>query len=78
VAARFVHWVAFDEAPPGAAGQAGRAAHLRRAYTGPIEGDCVLVMPRLGTVSPWASKATDIARNCGLVCTVPSASPSTA
>jgi phosphoribosylformylglycinamidine synthase len=23
-------------------------------------------MPRLGTVSPWASKATDIARNCGL------------
>jgi hypothetical protein len=25
-----------------------------------------VVMPRLGTVSPWASKATDIARNCGL------------
>ena len=24
-------------------------------------------MPRLGTVSPWASKATDIARNCGLL-----------
>src|SRR5262249_39374100 len=22
--------------------------------------------PRLGTVSPWSSKATDIARNCGL------------
>jgi phosphoribosylformylglycinamidine synthase len=26
----------------------------------------VVVMPRLGTVSPWASKATDIAHNCGL------------
>ncbi|MBA4214155.1 MAG: phosphoribosylformylglycinamidine synthase, partial [Polaromonas sp.] len=26
----------------------------------------LLVMPRLGTVSPWASKATDIAHNCGL------------
>ncbi len=25
-----------------------------------------IVSPRLGTVSPWASKATDIARNCGL------------
>lgn len=25
-----------------------------------------LVIPRLGTVSPWASKATDIAHNCGL------------
>lgn len=24
------------------------------------------IIPRLGTVSPWASKATDIARNCGL------------
>ena len=25
----------------------------------------ITVLPRLGTVSPWASKATDIARNCG-------------
>ena len=25
-----------------------------------------LVVPRLGTQSPWSSKATDIARNCGL------------
>ena len=26
----------------------------------------IVVSPRLGTVSPWASKATDIAHNCGL------------
>ncbi len=26
----------------------------------------LLVLPRPGTVSPWSSKATDIARNCGL------------
>ncbi len=26
----------------------------------------VIVIPRLGTVSPWASKATDIAQQCGL------------
>jgi phosphoribosylformylglycinamidine synthase len=25
-----------------------------------------IVIPRLGTISPWASKATDIAHNCGL------------
>jgi phosphoribosylformylglycinamidine synthase len=37
------------------------------AYTGTDDGALVLVMPRLGTLSPWASKATDIARNCGLV-----------
>jgi phosphoribosylformylglycinamidine synthase len=29
-------------------------------------GEMFLVVPRLGTVSPWSSKATDIARNCGL------------
>jgi phosphoribosylformylglycinamidine synthase len=27
----------------------------------------LLVTPRLGTVSPWSSKATDIARVCGLI-----------
>ena len=26
----------------------------------------VLVAPRLGTISPWSSKATDISRQCGL------------
>ncbi len=30
------------------------------------EGELLLVVPRPGTISPWASKATDIARNCGL------------
>ncbi|QGU32674.1 phosphoribosylformylglycinamidine synthase [Thermochromatium tepidum] len=29
-------------------------------------GRLVLVMPRPGTISPWSSKATDIAHNCGL------------
>ncbi|MBL8911099.1 MAG: phosphoribosylformylglycinamidine synthase [Archangium sp.] len=31
-----------------------------------IEGDRFVVVPRLGTRSPWSSKATDIAHNCGL------------
>jgi len=30
------------------------------------EGSLFLVVPRLGTISPWASKATDIAKNTGL------------
>jgi phosphoribosylformylglycinamidine synthase len=30
------------------------------------EGALFLVVPRLGTISPWASKATDIAKNTGL------------
>ena len=27
-----------------------------------------LTVPRLGTISPWASKATDIVHNCGIDC----------
>ncbi|MBI2510215.1 MAG: phosphoribosylformylglycinamidine synthase, partial [Betaproteobacteria bacterium] len=29
-------------------------------------GELMLVVPRIGTLSPWSSKATDIARHCGL------------
>ena len=29
-------------------------------------GELFLVLPRPGTISPWSSKATDIARHCGL------------
>ncbi|MET1117271.1 MAG: phosphoribosylformylglycinamidine synthase [Comamonas sp.] len=67
VSARFVHLVATDTAPDA-------DAHTRLAalltygepYAGPTDGLVVVVTPRLGTISPWASKATDIARNCGL------------
>ncbi|OGI47411.1 MAG: phosphoribosylformylglycinamidine synthase [Candidatus Muproteobacteria bacterium RBG_16_65_34] len=30
------------------------------------EGEPLLVIPRFGTISPWSTKATDIARHCGL------------
>src|SRR5438270_5190776 len=30
------------------------------------DGAIFLVIPRPGTISPWSSKATDIAHNCGL------------
>jgi len=33
---------------------------------GDTSGTALLVVPRPGTISPWSSKATDIARNCGL------------
>jgi phosphoribosylformylglycinamidine synthase len=29
-------------------------------------GELLLVVPRVGTISPWSSKATDIVRHCGL------------
>jgi len=67
IAARFVHLVA-SEQQPDAATRERLAALLTYGdpYTGPTEGELLLVSPRFGTVSPWASKATDIAHNCGL------------
>ncbi len=68
ISGRFVHWVATDGLPDAAL--ASKLTALL-SYGEPFEGDAsgvvVLVSPRLGTLSPWASKATDIARNCGLV-----------
>jgi len=67
VSARHVHWVLSDQAL--GAEDTDKLARLLD-YGDPCsagdEGTLVLVMPRLGTVSPWASKATDIAHNCGL------------
>ncbi|GAB2576334.1 phosphoribosylformylglycinamidine synthase [Nitrincola alkalisediminis] len=37
-----------------------------RGETEVPDGDLFLVIPRPGTISPWSSKATDIAHNCGL------------
>ncbi|KNZ31628.1 MAG: phosphoribosylformylglycinamidine synthase [Methylibium sp. NZG] len=68
VHARYVHWVSSDVALTG--GQLDKLSALLQygdPYVGPTDGAIRVVVPRLGTVSPWASKATDIARNCGLV-----------
>lgn len=67
ISARFVHLAAFD-AEPGDSEKAQMAGLLRygEPATSDSAGVVIIVAPRLGTVSPWASKATDIARNCGL------------
>lgn len=67
--ARYVHLVATETQPDAALVQ--QFAQLLQ-YGTPADqvshdSDLVVVVtPRFGTVSPWASKATDIARNCGL------------
>ncbi len=37
-----------------------------RGASSSLSGRRLLVVPRIGTISPWSSKATDIARICGL------------
>ena len=66
VAAEYRHFVACEgELDAGARRVLERL--LSYGTPGPAaEGRPWLVVPRLGTISPWSSKATDIARNCGL------------
>ena len=67
LAARHVHLVACDH-PLAAAEQERLAALLSygEPWRGAAGAAALVVTPRLGTVSPWASKATDIAHSCGL------------
>ncbi len=70
VSARYAHWVASDTGLD----ESTRAVLERLLTYGPALQPpatgafqaTVTVAPRLGTVSPWASKATDIAHNCGV------------
>ncbi len=67
VSARFVHLVASDQ--PLSVEQRGQLDALLsygEPNAGTMDGELLVVTPRFGTVSPWASKATDIAHNCGL------------
>ncbi len=64
---RFVHFAAISA--PLAAAETGVLEKLLTygsAAHGAPRGTLLLVLPRFGTVSPWSSKATDIAHNCGL------------
>jgi len=67
-AAEFVHFAEITEP------LSGSEAHVleRLLHYGPrveehkLDGRRLLVVPRIGTISPWSSKATDVAHNCGL------------
>jgi phosphoribosylformylglycinamidine synthase len=68
LSSRWLHFV--DDARPLLEAELGLLARLltygSRALPAADVGQRVLVTPRVGTESPWSSKATDIAHVCGL------------
>jgi phosphoribosylformylglycinamidine synthase len=68
VTAEYWHFIELTQALD----DAGRQRLERVLSYGPAStavvqaGSLLLVTPRLGTISPWSSKASDIARHCGL------------
>ncbi len=65
VHARYWHFAAFPSVP-GADEQSVLERLLGAGPTPETGGRLLLVVPRIGTISPWSTKATDIARHCGL------------
>ena len=67
VSARYVHFIDHKSALNDDEQQRLRSLlTYGDAYQGSEVGLPFFVIPRFGTISPWASKATDIAHNCGL------------
>ena len=66
LSAEFWHFVFLSKAL--SATERYRLASLLEERSGEAaaHGELFLVTPRIGTVSPWSSKATEIAWNCGL------------
>jgi phosphoribosylformylglycinamidine synthase len=67
ISGRFCHFI--DSSAELDAAERDRLAAML-TYGEPFEdkgdGEPFVVIPRFGTISPWASKATDIAHNCGM------------
>jgi phosphoribosylformylglycinamidine synthase len=67
VSGRYLHFI--DAGAPLAEDDIGRLKALLtygEEFAGAAQGEEFVVVPRFGTISPWASKATDIAHNCGM------------
>src|SRR4051812_30877730 len=67
VTGRFLHFV--DVAEQLSATESTRLQAMLiygSPFAGKLDGEEFVVTPRFGTISPWASKATDIAHNCGM------------
>ena len=67
VSAAYIHFVKLERALDAEArGRLDQVLEYGPPATLPVDGLPLLVTPRLGTISPWSSKATEIARQCGL------------
>jgi phosphoribosylformylglycinamidine synthase len=64
--ARYIHFVELEQDLNPGQQQVLEQLLGGKTSEGPEAGHRFWVVPRIGTISPWSSKATDIAHNCGL------------
>jgi phosphoribosylformylglycinamidine synthase len=66
VSAEYVHFIDSDDKATVDDPRLAKLLTYDTPYTGTTTAQTYLVIPRPGTISPWSSKATDIAHNAGL------------
>ena len=67
VTGRFLHFIDAATAPnQDDIGRLNALLTYGEPFSGASDGEEFVVIPRFGTISPWASKATDIVHNCGM------------
>ena len=67
VTGRFLHFIDAASAPTqDDIGRLDALLTYGEPFSATADGDEFVVIPRFGTISPWASKATDIVHNCGM------------
>ncbi|HJV49840.1 MAG TPA: phosphoribosylformylglycinamidine synthase, partial [Noviherbaspirillum sp.] len=67
VTGRFLHFIDAASAPSQEdIGRLNALLTYGDPFSGATDGEQFVVIPRFGTISPWASKATDIVHNCGM------------
>jgi phosphoribosylformylglycinamidine synthase len=69
VSARFIHFVDIDNNLDDSQAEILKQllAYGSASSDADIQGERLLVVPRAGAISPWSSKATEIAQRCGLL-----------
>ena len=64
---RFLHFIDWTAEPgQNVTDRLNALLNYGEPFSGDASGDEFVVIPRFGTISPWSSKATDIACNCGI------------
>lgn len=67
ISAEYVHFVSADKLTSAESETLRALLTYSTPYSEDRKGTVFFAVPRPGTISPWSSKATDIAHNCGLV-----------
>lgn len=66
ISAEYIHFVDAEKLSKEDEIKLAEILRYGSTFAGSASGKTLLVVPRLGSISPWSSKATDIAHNCGL------------